>query len=110
LYNHSPLAADISGCVLTDDPGVPKFVIPTNTIVSAGNFSHFRQGTLGFTLPMTGGRVFLINPAHNRILDTVQFEGQEKNISTGRRTMVPAQHQHSRTAECLSAGGPTGDQ
>jgi hypothetical protein len=84
LYNRSVFPVDISGCVLTDDAAIHKYIVPTNTTIPAGDFIHILQDTLNFALPISGGRVFLINPAHDRVLDAVQFEGQEKGVPSGR--------------------------
>src|SRR5262249_14763488 len=41
LYNHSAQADDLSGCILTDDPTTPKFVVPTGTAILPAGFTSF---------------------------------------------------------------------
>jgi hypothetical protein len=87
LYNHSNQAVDVSGCILTDDPHTNKFVIPTNTpnsIIPARGFVYFDENQMGFRLSAVGETIFFKTPDGSRVLDVVQFEGQENGVSTGR--------------------------
>lgn len=83
LYNHSALAVDISGCVLTDDAAVQQYVIPQGTVIPAGGFLSFPE-SLGFNLNPAGDTVYFINPQGSRILDALQFTGQDDGVSFGR--------------------------
>jgi hypothetical protein len=84
LYNHSNQTNDLSGCVLTDDANVKKFVIPSGTLIAPRGFFSFFRTQLGFGLSSAGETVFLIKPDGSRILDALQFEAQADRVSFGR--------------------------
>ncbi len=84
LYNHSAQALDISGCVLTDDYRTNKFVVPSPTTIPARGFVYFTQTTLGFSLSAEGETLYLKNPGQTRVLDAVQFGGQQNGVASGR--------------------------
>jgi hypothetical protein len=84
LYNHANQPADISGCILTDDPTTNKFIIPAGTVIPAGGFISFSQAAMNFGLGASGATIYFKNPDQSRILDTVQYGGQGHNVSTGR--------------------------
>ncbi len=84
LYNHANQAVDIGGCVLTDDPATNRFVIPSPTVIPARGFVSFTETTLGFRLDAVGETIYFINTNSTRVLDCVQFEGQENSVSMGR--------------------------
>ena len=84
LYNHSAASADISGCILTDDPTTNKFVIPTGTILPAGGFISFDDTQFNFRLNAAGEAIYLVNPDQSRVLDAVGFGAQENGVATGR--------------------------
>jgi hypothetical protein len=83
LYNPGPQAVSLTGCVLTDDADVDKFVIPSVTIPANG-FVSFNQTTLGFSLAADGETIYFKNPARTRVIDAVRFDGQDNGISMGR--------------------------
>src|SRR5437773_1716480 len=83
LYNHSNQPVDISGCILTDDAHTNKFVI-SHTVVPARGFVVFDQSQMGFALSASGETIYFKNPDATRVLDAVQFGGQENGVSTGR--------------------------
>lgn len=84
LYNHSAATVDISGCILSDDPTTNKFVIPSGTILSPGGYAIFDQNEMGFSLNAAGETIFFRDATATRILDAVQFEGQENGVGFGR--------------------------
>src|SRR5437773_3848021 len=84
LYNHSNQSVDVSGCTLSDDPVTNLFVIPPNTIIPARGFVYFDENQLGFRLSAVGETIYFKNPDGSRVLDCVQFEGQENAVSMGR--------------------------
>jgi hypothetical protein len=84
LYNHSNAAADLSGCVLSDDALLNKFVIPTNTFIPARGFLALTETQLGFGLSAAGETVYLKNPDGSRVLDALRFAAQENGIAFGR--------------------------
>ncbi len=84
LYNHGPAPADISGCVLTDDPDVDRFILPQGTVIPAGAFRAFDELALGFALDSAGEMILFKNAARTRVLDALKFEGQEMGVATGR--------------------------
>ncbi len=84
LYNHSNETVDISGCSLSDDPQVDRFVIPPGSTLAPRGFRAFFQTELGFGLDGTGETIYLKNPARTQVLDAVRFRAQASNVSTGR--------------------------
>jgi len=84
LYNHGNTPVDLSGCYLTDDPATNKFRIPDGTTLAGRGFVYFTGSMLGFGLSSGGETIYLVNSNHTRVLDAVQFEGQELGVSTGR--------------------------
>jgi hypothetical protein len=84
LYNHSNQALDIGGCILTDHPNTNRFVIPAPTLIPARGFLAFDEITMGFRLSAVGETIFFKAPDGARVLDAVQFEGQENSVSMGR--------------------------
>jgi regulation of enolase protein 1 (concanavalin A-like superfamily) len=84
LYNHSALTNNLSGCILTDDAAVSKFVIPSGTLIGPGGFVSFERAQLGFGLRAEGETVYLLKPDRSRVLDAVQFEAQADGVSYGR--------------------------
>lgn len=84
LYNYSVQPVNIGNCVLTDDPGTNKYVIPTGTVIPANGFVAFNEITLGFALSAEGETIYFKNPQNNRVLDALRFEPQENGVSYGR--------------------------
>ncbi len=84
LYNHSTQSVNIAGCILTDDPTTNRFVIPNGTVIPPTGFVVFTQSTLGFSLDSTGEIIYFKNPSQTRILDCVDFGGQENGVAMGR--------------------------
>lgn len=84
LYNHSALPVDISGAYLSDDRDTNKFRIPDGTTLPARGFISFDQNQLGFSLSSGGERIYLVNAAQDRVIDTVAFEAQANGVSSGR--------------------------
>ncbi|HEY4417819.1 MAG TPA: lamin tail domain-containing protein, partial [Verrucomicrobiae bacterium] len=82
LYNHSTNIVDLSGCILTDDTTLNKFVIPAGTTIPAAGFVSFTQ--FRFTLNGAGGTLYLIQPDRSRVLDAVQYGAQADGVSFGR--------------------------
>jgi hypothetical protein len=84
LYNHAKQPVDISGCVLTDDAATNKFVVPAGSIIPAGGFAYYSETNMNFRLNAAGETIFFENPDQSRVLDAVQFGGQENGVATGR--------------------------
>ncbi|MCX6905383.1 MAG: lamin tail domain-containing protein, partial [Verrucomicrobia bacterium] len=84
LYNHSAASVDVSGCVLTDNALVNKFIIPSNTILPAGGFVYYPETQLGFGLNAAGQSLFFKNPDNSRILDATTYDAQSLGVSFGR--------------------------
>ena len=84
LYNHSAVPVDVSGCVLTDDSALNKFVIPASTIMGQTSFLSFDKNQLGFLPNPAGGTLYLRNPDGSRVLDAVLVEPQAQDVSFGR--------------------------
>ena len=84
LYNYGNQGVDLSGCVLTDDPATNKFVIPTNTVISARGYLVFDANQLGYHLSAGGETVYLKNPTLTRVLDAARFGAQEIGVAFGR--------------------------
>ena len=84
LYNASNASVNLSGCILTDDISTNRFRIPNGTILAARTHLSFNQSELGFALSSGGETLYLLSPTADRVLDSVRFEGQENNVSSGR--------------------------
>lgn len=84
LYNRSNQRVDLSGCILTDDPWTNKFRIPDGTFIEPGSHRSWDQNQLGFALNAAGETIYFLSADGSRVLDAVQFGGQENGVSTGR--------------------------
>lgn len=84
LYNHSNTNVDLSGCLLSDDPWLVKYVVPTNTVIPARGFLCFTEAELGFGLSAVGETLYFKNPDSSRVLDALSFDAQENGVSFGR--------------------------
>ncbi len=84
LFNVANVAANLSGCYLTDDPATNRFRIPDGTALPARGFRAFDQNELGFRLSAAGETIYLISSNGLRVLDAVRFGGQENGVATGR--------------------------
>ena len=84
LYNHANGPVDLSGCILTDDAATNKFFIPPGTVIPARGFVAYSETQLGFALNAAGESLYFKNPSQARVLDAVQFGGQEDGVVTGR--------------------------
>ncbi len=84
LYNHSDVEVNLSGCTLSDDPGLNKFALPTNTVIPARGFLLFTEPQLGFALSAAGETIYFKNPDGSRVLDALKFTAQENGVSFGR--------------------------
>jgi hypothetical protein len=106
LYNHSRQAVNISGCILSDDRNVDKFVVPTNTIIPANGFVVFDQNQLEFGLNSGGETIFLKSPDGTRVLDAITYEAQGNGISFGRHPDGGPQMYALRNRTPAAANGP----
>ena len=85
LYNYSSAGVDISGCTLSDDRDVAKYVFPAATTLSAGGFIRVEQAALGFGLKAGGDTAYFRAPgAPGRVLDAVRFGRQLDGYPWGR--------------------------
>ena len=84
LYNHNPNTVDVSGCILTDDASMNKFVIPSGTLIPPAGFVSFTQSQFGFALNGAGETLYFIQSDGSRVLDAVQFGAQADGVSYGR--------------------------
>ena len=85
LINYSTSAVDVSGCTLSDDRDLAKFVIPPGTIIPAGGLIGYEEVETGFGLKAGGDTVYFRAPgAPGRILDCLRFGPQQSNIAWGR--------------------------
>jgi regulation of enolase protein 1 (concanavalin A-like superfamily) len=84
LYNHSNFTNDISGCIITDNPDINKFIVPEGTKIMPNGYIVFSQSQLGFGLKASGDTVYFKAPDGERIIDAVRFGAQPNGISYGR--------------------------
>lgn len=84
LFNRSRNSVDLSGCWLSDSPTTNKFRIPDGTIIGPTGFVAFTEAQLGFSLNAEGETIYLINSNLTRVIDAIDFEGQENGVATGR--------------------------
>ena len=83
LYNHSNVAVDLTGCILTDNAATNKFIFPPTTLPARGRVS-LTQNQLNFALNAAGETIFFKNKTGTRMIDAVRFGGQENGVATGR--------------------------
>lgn len=84
IFNYSEAAVDASGCILTDDRVLDKYVIPAGTMIPARGYLALDQTALGFALNSGGEMILLKTPDGSRVIDAVRFGGQENGVATGR--------------------------
>lgn len=84
LYNHSSSTLDLAGCVITDDPQTPKFLVPAGTTIPPAGFLHFSFGALGFQPDPHGAIVYLYDPGQTRVLDAVRADPHPAGLTNGR--------------------------
>lgn len=84
LYNHGNAAVDLSGCTLSDKVNTNRYTFPTNTTLAARGFLKLDETQLGFALSAAGGKIIFRNAAGTRVLDAVNYDGQENGVATGR--------------------------
>ncbi|MDD4736326.1 MAG: lamin tail domain-containing protein, partial [Kiritimatiellae bacterium] len=84
LYNCSPVAADLAGCVLTDSKTSDVFVLPSGTVIPGYGFLSFDTNALGFNLSSYGETVYLKGPGGTGLVDAVEFGGLPNGMSYGR--------------------------
>lgn len=84
LFNRGAQPLDLSGCSLSDDRKVNKFLLPPGSVIPARGFLAFEQSQLGFTLNPGGGTIYFRNASATRVLDALFYEGQQSGVSFGR--------------------------
>ena len=84
LYNSSNQAVDLSGCILSDSAGVPRFRIALSLLIPARGFISFNETQLGFALKAGGEQLYFMNSNQTRVIDAVRFAGQAPGASSGR--------------------------
>lgn len=80
----SAAAVDLSGCILTDAPGLSKFTFPAGSSIAAKGLLSLPEGQLGFAPHATGDTLYFLSPDAARVLDAVRFGAQEQGVSSGR--------------------------
>lgn len=84
LYNHSNTAVDLSGALLSDEPGATNaYRIPNGTTISGRGFQFWHQGQLGFQLFAGGETIYLWNSNQTRLIDVIDFRGQSNSPNSG---------------------------
>lgn len=77
LYNYSAAVVDLSGCSLSDDRDLVKFVFPAPTSIPPGGFLAVPQAQLGFGLKAGGDTVYFRAPGSDdgpgRVADCIRF-------------------------------------
>ncbi len=85
LYNPGASALNLSGYRLADNPaGTNAYVIPSGVVLAARGFLSYDTNTLPFQLKSTGESLFLINSNQTRVVDAVDYPGQQNGVSFGR--------------------------
>jgi len=84
LHNAGAAAVDLAGCVLTDNPDLPKFIFPAGASIPARGFLALDEAQLGFAPHAGGDTIYLESPDRARVLDVRRFGAQELNVSSGR--------------------------
>lgn len=84
LYNHGNTARDLSGAWLSNSATTNKYRIPNGTLIPARGFVVFPDSVLGFRLDTMGDQIYLVNSNRTRVLDAIDFAGQENPVACGR--------------------------
>lgn len=85
LYNYSDAPVDVSGCSLSDDRDLAKYVIPAATTIHPGGFLGVDANALGFGLKAGGDTVYFRAPGSpGPVLDAVRFGPQTSGTVHGR--------------------------
>ena len=85
LYNRGTQEVDISECTLSDTLTTKKFIIPSSTLLQAGEHIVFDQtNQLGFSLSSGGDDIYLWSPDGSNLLDAVRFDAQVNGVPSGR--------------------------
>ena len=105
LYNHSKVAADLSGASLSDSPArlTNGFRIPAGTVLEPRGFVFFAWTNLGFSGDWEGGAVYLAHSNGTRVIDAFPYGAQAAGVSTGR---FPDGAGDCRPLEAQTPGGP----
>ncbi len=83
LYNRGTQDVDVSGCSLSNDPNVNKFVFQ-GAVIRAGSYLALDElCCLGFRLKADGDTLYFRGPT-NAIIDAVRYGPQLKGVSLGR--------------------------
>jgi hypothetical protein len=72
---------------LFDTNLINAFIIPQGTIVPPKGFKVFYKNQFNLDIDPTGGRIYLMNPSLTRIIDSIEYKGQNQGISSGRSPM-----------------------
>ncbi len=88
LYNPSVDDVDLSGCVLDDliGGGTSPYTIAGGTIIVAGGYLVFYQGTTGLALNNDGDNVNLLATDGSTLIDSHTYSSSSNDISIGRET------------------------
>ncbi len=86
LYNHSNAEVDLSDAYLTDEASTNKYRIPAGTKIAPRGFISFIASTnsTGFALSAAGERIYLINSNATRVIDVIDYTGQDNGVASGR--------------------------
>lgn len=85
LYSPSSAGGSIGGYFLTDDPGdLLRFRIPDGTTLQGNGLAVFEKGQTGFSMPLTGGGVFIVAPDGKTVIDAFTYGQQYSGMSYGR--------------------------
>jgi Lamin Tail Domain/CotH kinase protein/Bacterial TSP3 repeat len=119
LFNEYPLAVDLSGMRLTDDPANPdKFVFPSGTTLGPRQYlvlyANNPDGTpgihLGFAIDQGGESILLYDAVAKggALLDSVEFGNQLPDLSLGRVNYVGEWRLCAPTAGAANTPATTG--
>lgn len=106
LYNRSDSEADLSDCLVTDDPGRARFRLPAGTVIPPRGRLVLDEAALGFAFSAAGEAVYLINADETRVVDAIRFGPQSNGVSSGR---VPDGSETWDRLAAPSPGGPNGE-
>jgi hypothetical protein len=84
LYNYGNTTVSLSRCILTDEWGTNRFVIPQGTVIAPRGYAIFTAEEMGFALSSAGETLALLHPTGRTVIDAWRFGGQENGVATGR--------------------------
>lgn len=83
FHNPGPIPADLSNCLLSQNPSFDGYKIPEGTIIAPGDYRSFAGNIAGFDFDRTGDSIILRAPDGLRVIGHRRFTGQAEDRPWG---------------------------